>query len=130
MATLFAYIDSICQKKPIEEDLDEFERSYTQFMVNRYFSCDRQLAPLANLLNDRNVTNKMHHDFMWSLVPKGKRWIKYNAKKEKADKHLKYIMDHYRCGMQQAKAYRKLISEEEMKQIIFFNEKMGRKGKK
>lgn len=127
MATLFQYIDAICQKKVIDEPEEDFEREYSQFMINKFFSCDRQLAPLANLLNDRSVTNRMHFDFYFNLIPKGKRWIKYNAKKQKADKEIKYVMEFYKCGLQAAKKYHQLISKEDMKLIKDFFEKRGKK---
>jgi len=129
MATLFQYIDSICQKVPIDESPEQFDKDYSQFMVNKYFSCDRQLAPLSNLLNDGKITNKMHFDFMWSIVPKGKRWIKYNAKKQKADKDIEYLMRYYSCGLVTGRQYYRLISEDEMESIRSFYEDGGRKGK-
>ena len=127
MATLFQYIDALCQKKPIDEDEETFNREYSQFMINKFFSCDRTLAPIANLMNDRDITNRMHFDAMWQIVPKGKRFIKYNAKKQKADKEIQHLMKWFGVNQNDAKAMYRLISPDEVKLIVQFYEKHGKR---
>lgn len=127
MAGLFDYIAELTEKKKIEGIYEEtFNKEYSQFMVNRVFSCDQQLLFLANELNKQGFTNKMHHDFLYHVIPKGKRWIKYSAKKAKVEKELEYIMKYFGCNIQIAKSYYKLLSKDELKEIKDFFEKRGK----
>jgi ribulose bisphosphate carboxylase small subunit len=127
MPGLFEYVERLTSKKEIEFTPEDFDREYSIFMINRVFSCDKGLAILANVLNQGHITDKMHFDFMDVVVPKGKRWIKYSAKKAKKDKEIEYLMEHYGCSVQTARQYHRLISKEEMKEINNFFERRGRK---
>lgn len=127
MADLFTYIKRLTNKQPIDESKEEFEKGYSKYMINRFFSCEKSFVMLAKEMNRDGITNEMHFDFMDTIIPKSNKFIRYNLKKSKVDKEIKYIADFYQCSLQHAKQYRKLISKEDMKKIKDFFEKRGKK---
>lgn len=106
---------------------EEVVNEFNLFMVNRIFSNDQQLILIANELNKKGITNQMGYDCYFYGIPKSKRFIQYNSKKEKTDKHIQYLMEYYQCNLTTAKQYMNLISDEEKLYIVDFFEKRGTK---
>ena len=127
MADLFGYINHLVKKTPLVEPPEVFEKDFSPFIINRFMSCERGFALVANLVNRNGFTKQMVRDLYFHGLPKSNKFIKYNAKKEKAEKTLKYIMDHFGVNLQTAKDYSVLLSEKEIQEIIDFNEKRGSK---
>jgi len=129
MAQLFDYIKRLTNKELIDETQDVFEKDYSPYMINRFFACDRKLLMLAKEMNRAGITKQMHFDFMDTIVPKSNKFIKYNLKKTKADKDIKYICDFYQVNIEIAKSYYKILkrNKDEMKQIRDYYEKRGTK---
>lgn len=123
---IFEYSTSILKKTKIEETPEEFEKFYSPFVMNRLFSCDIQTALIANEMNmNFGYSKKMHFDFMTLAVQKSNKFIKYDAKKEKKDKNIEYIMNFYSVNSETAKQYVRLISDDEMKKIEDYYENRG-----
>lgn len=114
---LFDYLKKLTEKTGPSESSEDFEREYSPFMINRFFSCDRQLVFLANEMNKSNITKRMHFGFMNVIIPKGKRYIKYDAKKTAKDQAILNIMEYYKCSSETAKSYLKLLDEPELQEI-------------
>ena len=127
MAGLFDYIGHLTAKTPLKEDEDQFQKDFQPFIINRTFSCDNNLALIANLCNQKAFTKEMTRDLYFYGIPKGKRYIKYSARKEKADKLTKYIMDYYGVNQHTAKQYAELLDQKELDSVVEFYEKRGRK---
>jgi len=127
VAKLFDYLKRLTNKTPIDESQEEFEKGYSQYMINRFFSCDKNLVILAKEMNRSGITNQMHFDFMDVAIPKSKKFIKYNLKKAKKDQDLQYLCEFYKINMDRAREYMRLISEDEMKEVRAFFEKRGKK---
>jgi hypothetical protein len=110
-------------------------QGYSAWMVNKIFSCHDSYAFIANALSRcgvtdgvSRVTDQMNYDCYYYLIPKNpKLYIPYTAKKEKAEKEIKYLMEYYNCNQEHAKTYRKLIGEDDMKFITEYFENRGRK---
>jgi len=126
MAKLFDYIDALTTKKPIKEDPDVFQKDFQPFIINRVFSCDNNLVLIANLCNQGGMTKEMIRDLYYYGVPKGKRFIKYSAKKEKSDGLIKYLMDYFGVNQHTAKQYAVLLDKKEIDEIVEFYEKRGK----
>lgn len=90
---------------------------YSQWMLNKIFSCDPQLCFFAKVADRLNMTNEEHFDFFYFGIPRSNRWIKYLAKKEKETEHLRMIADHFGCNLTTASGYDKIISKDELKHI-------------
>jgi len=118
----FEAVKEINEKKgPYPDDL----KGYSQFMVNKIFSCSRDFLPLAveANINGRFLTDRMHFDLFYHAIPKNKAFIPYNAKKAKEDEDLLLISKYFEISLQVAKDYSILLSEEEKKSIRKMYEK-------
>lgn len=129
MAGLFQYVDEILKKKVIDEPPEEFEKGFNTFMINRVLSCDQSLVLVANEANRPGFTKKMTRDLYFHGLPKINRFIKYSAKKQKADTEMKYLMDYFGVNMSTAKDMLELISHDELDHIVEYYEKRGAKKK-
>lgn len=125
MSDLFSYLKRLTKKEPIDESQEQFQKDYSPYMVNRFLSCERNFLPIVKEMNRDHVTKEMHFDFCDTVIPKSNKFLKYNLKKEKHEKEIKYIAEFFGEAIQTAKQYHKLISEEEMKRITDFFEKRG-----
>lgn len=105
---------------------DEDINNFSQWMVNKIFSCDRGTSLIANELNNQFVSNKMLYDCYYYGTPKcPNKYIPYNAKKAAADKELRYIMNYFNVNQNVAKQYQKLIGDDEKAFIVDYYEKRG-----
>jgi len=127
MAKLFDYLKRLTNKELLEESQEQFEKDYSPYMVNRFFSCDKRLLMVAKEMNRSGITKQMHFDFLDTVVPKKRKFLKYNLKKAKLDKERQYISEFYQVNAQRAKEYYRLMSEDDMQEIINFFEKRGKK---
>jgi len=132
MADLFGYINAI-QKKEYQEDLS----GYSAWMINRFMVADASYVPvIAEINSTYNLTDRMHFDLLYYAFPKTNKFLRYNMKKEKSEKEMKYLMQYYNIDLQRAKTYAQLISKEEFDSIIEYfenrgaNKKTSTKGKK
>lgn len=126
MAGLFQHVDELLKKKVIDEPPEEFEKGFNTFMINRVLSCDQSLVLVANEANRPGFTKKMTRDLYFHGLPKINRFIKYSAKKQKADTEMKYIMDYFGVNMTTAKDMFQLIDQEELDRIVEYYEKRGK----
>lgn len=137
MANLFDFLNSI-NKKTVYYKTDEELKGYSQWMVARFLISEPLYAPVIAELNSSYIlSDRMHYDFLYHALPKMNKFLKYNMKKEESEKNLKYLMEYFNVGLQQAKKYATLISTEEFDSIIEHFEHRGaatpvtkKKGKK
>lgn len=119
MAQIKSFFDiaNIITKKlpyPSEEDIQKFT---VQWMLNNYFSCSQQLAPLAAQLSSLKLSNKEYFDMLYYGVPKINTFIKYSAQKAKADTQIKNLCTYYMISPEIAKQYLPLLSAAELARI-------------
>lgn len=122
----FDFLNVFFEKKTIPTP-EEIHKDCNQYIINMTLSCDKLFAGIAHEMSKLKISNKMYFDCLYHGLPKGKRFIKYNASKAKKDQDISYLMDYYNCSQQVAKEYSHLIDESEMKQIREFYEKRGLK---
>ena len=68
--------------------LEELKEAYTPFIINKAFSQTKDTIFYANEMNcNSNLSIDMQYDFYYHLIPKKKRFGKWN-KKDKADEEL------------------------------------------
>lgn len=129
MLSPFDISKNILQKQPKLSD-EVIESDLNVWMTNLILSSDQNLCMIANELNKNGFTKKMVYDCLYYGIPKTSKFIPYNAKKEKAEKEVQYLMEYFQCSQQTAKQYSVLISEEEKAEIVEYFEKRGRSVKK
>jgi hypothetical protein len=114
----------ILDKKPRPTD-EEIEKHTNIWMLNLYFSCDKQLSELAHQLSKMKLSNKEYFDLCYYGIPKMKSFIQYNAKKVVKEENVKMIMEYYGYNYHNAKQASEIISDNEMKEIVSFFKDRG-----
>ena len=96
------------------------EKLYTPFQVSRSLSYHADSILFVNELNERgikpySVSNLMHYEFLLYVIPPKKRYAKW-IKPEK-EEIVEYIMDYFKINLDQAIAYKNLLSDEDKTQL-------------
>ena len=126
MLSPFDISKNILQKTPRLDDAT-ISSDLEPWMINMIFSNDINMSLMANAMNREGISKKMLYDFYYYGIPKTKRFIPYNSKKEKLDKEIRYLMEYFGCSQDVAKDYVVLISDEEKAEIVSYFEDRGKK---
>jgi hypothetical protein len=120
----FDFLNIFFEKKK-HPTIDEINKDCNQYILNMTLSCEKGFTVLAHELTKIKISNKMYYDFLYEALPKGKRYIQYNAGKAKKDQDVSYLMTYFGTSQQTAKEYSDIISDSEMKEIRDYYEKRG-----
>lgn len=107
--------------------LDDINKHTNTWMLNMFLSCDPQMAEIAHELSKLKISNKQYFDILYYGLPKGKRYIPYNAQKAKKEEDVEYIAKYYKCNHENARVYRNLMDDDEAKRIREIYTKQGAK---
>jgi len=110
---LFDYINSINDKK--YSPPNDIDKDYNIFMVNRFFMHFPDTVFIANELNSREMSNKMHYDFLYHVVSKKKRFTKWY--KETNSKNLDLVRQYYECNEEKAKQYLSVLNNDDLENM-------------
>lgn len=124
--TPFDFLNILFEKKQIPSD-EDIEKYCNQYVINMTLSCDKQFTEIAHEMSKLKLTNKMYFECLYYGLPKGKRFIKYNASKAKKEQDIQYLMQYYSCSQQTAKEYIQVISDKDMKNVREYFENRGPK---
>jgi len=115
--TLWTYISMITTTKEIPEFDEHFEKVYSPFMVNRFFSfLGESSMVIVNEINETPGLGKREHFiFLHAAIRKSKRRSKWE--KQPKDEKVKLLSDVYECSVEKAKTFADLISDEQMSTI-------------
>lgn len=120
----FDILNVFFEKKEIPTP-EEIQKYCNQFMLNQTLSCDQQLAEIAHEMSKIRISNKEYFDCLFYGLPKGKRYIPYNAKKAKKENDVQYIMKFYKVSADVAREYYDLMDEKEIKGLAELYENQG-----
>lgn len=110
---LLDYIRSIVQKNYIKE----IDSNYNQWGLNIYFSKYKNCIHYINLINQYNLTDKQHYDYLYKSIPMGwQKKLEFNKNKD-MNEELENLCNYFNIKLSEAKKYIKLIDFEELKQI-------------
>mgnify|MGYP005811871917 CR=1 FL=1 len=118
MLQVFAYMESILRTKQNLMEIDG-ERFYIQarHVIFRGLSNHRDLVPVINLLNTRNMEPRMEYEFLLNFVPaanrKNQKWFKKTAQ----SLYLKSVQEYYGYNEVKATQAMKLLSVEQLSMI-------------
>ncbi len=122
----FDYIKMISDSKVIPEFDNHFEKNYSQFLTNNFFSFFFETVGFVSLLNGSNeMSSEAHFRFLHSIIPKKSRWSQW-FKKEKITKDVEMIMEVYEFNHSRAKVVLSLLSAEDLEILRCTTEKGGR----
>jgi len=126
------FVISLFTKEEIPESV--IEKQYDQFMINRFLICTKEYVngeskfayiELVNDLNCGNISNKMHYDYLYHILPKKSKaypayiWNKKdeNSAYEKFDK-IKALIWKYKYNEIGAEIAIKVCPEIEINEIV------------
>lgn len=115
--TLFDYINMISQTKEIPEFDAHFEKTYSPFVVNRFFSLFKDNSVIiANTLN-RNceISKKNHFLFLHSMIRRSKRFSKWPKKNN--NERINFLMEVFNYSHKRAKEASMLITDEQITEL-------------
>jgi hypothetical protein len=115
---LFDYISTINKKvgKMPYDDMDEFESTYSQFVVNVAFSKHPDTILIASdLACMQNLTNIQHFEYLYNVVPKGNRWAKWGKEEKVID--IEVIKEVYKYSYEKAKSVVHLFTDENIQYL-------------
>lgn len=116
----------ISDSKQIPDFDEEFEKDYSPYLVNNFFSYFFDTAGFVNLINRKSVMpKKTHFLFLHSLIPKKSRWSKWH--KQTKSKDIDMIMDIYNVNSSKAKIALSLLTKDNMKVLRQTQKTGGRK---
>lgn len=119
-------IPSILEKSEYILELEDDEKSYSPFMVNKVLSAHIDcLYHVHNMNLNHHLDKKLQYDYYFHSVKKYKRkyqkWMKFNESKD-----LQLVKDFYGYSTTKAKQALRLLSKD---QIQYISEKLDRGGK-
>ncbi len=120
----FDIIKHINEKTDLDFDV---AKDYIPFIINRGLSFIKDTIFFANITNRYAFLDKdMQYTFLYNAIPKGRRYGKWERKKE-SDDVISMIADYFCINNTQATAYLELLNNE---QLEFIHNKTMRGGKK
>ena len=103
----FDFVKTINDKSNYLID-DENKSHYSQWLTNKALSYHKQTILYSNELNINNhIDNKMHYDYCWNKIPKGKRFSKWAKPDE--NENIEFIQKTYGYNLTKAKAALKIL---------------------
>ena len=123
----------LVHKKHWDDFTDTEQKSFNSFIINRWLSMDKEFVEVVNMFQKYSIgTLESREVYNWyrEVLPKGKRFNKYikGKKSKKYDNELVDILQkHFECSKLNVKENLKLISKNELVDIL---EKYGLEKKK
>ena len=117
---IFDYLNAMTQDKTsLDFSSDEVSKDYSQFMINRFVSMVDIFVPFVNDINKYDVPKDVHYEFYKCFLPKRKTYFPYIKKSKDLDLYeKKYIAHYFEVGLTTAEQYIKIMSEDEIKEIL------------
>jgi len=101
-------------------ELEDFEKTYNSFMINRYLSMSPETVFEAQLINStKHIPKKYQYLLLTNIIEPKKRFLKYIKQDKESDdsKLVKYVSDFYYVSEDTARELLQTISEDEKKII-------------
>lgn len=107
---VFDYVKAINNHQEIEITSD-----YSQFVINRNFSYFPDTLSYAAELNQYQLSDQNHYDFLFNSIRPRKRFTKWFKKSVGDD--LEMIKTYYQVSDKEAMGISKLLSKEQLAEI-------------
>ena len=114
----------LVHKKHWNDFTEDEQKSFSPFIVNRFLSMDKDFIEIVNMFQQYSIgtlESRDVYEFYRNLLPKGKRFNKYN--KGKKDKKyepelINVLVNYFNCSKLHVIEYLELMSTEELKFIL------------
>lgn len=123
--TIWDYINMISSSKEIPSFDEEFNKVYSPFVVNRFFSLtgEANIIIINEINKSPQIGKKEHFLFLHSVIPKSRR--RNSWPKRKKDEKIELLMEVFKCKYENAKSFVDLIKEEDYTKIVALTDKGG-----
>ena len=106
--------NSISREKNYLEDLTE----YASWRTNAYLSNFIDCIFYVNLINQSNIPDRWHYDFLFYSIKQKKRFAKGVKKDLDFEKNLEIVCNFYNINRKKAKEIMSILSNEQLTKII------------
>ena len=122
-------IIALFTKEILPEHIINSSTQYSQFMINRFLASTKnfknfEYIEIANELNTKKMSNKMHYDLLYKLLPKkdkvypGYAWNKKDDSLGNKEEIIKALRWKYKYNERGAEYAIMIIPKEEIKELL------------
>lgn len=116
MSTLFEFVGSLTEKKPILTP--ENEREYSPYIIEKALSMGMQNVLFVNEMNIRpGIAKRHHYDYLMGVLPRGKQYNKWAKKEVESQDDINVVIDYYNVSEAKALEILPLLSSEQLQAI-------------
>ena len=115
---------SLLENKQFEwnELAEDVQKSYSQFMINRFVSSKIQYVNVLAEVARYKMTNEQHYNLVKDLIAKQKHYFNYKAYKKAKDNStddllIFAIKKELEVGKREAESYIEFLSETDIKEV-------------
>lgn len=120
---IWDYINAMTiEKRELDMSNPEIESGYNIYIINRLLS---SIDVYLNIINELNkyvqyMSKQTHYNFLLNLLPKQNIYINYDKIKinKIIDVDIKYIAKYFEIGLSEAKIYKSMLNENDIKLIL------------
>ena len=119
---IFYHLANLTSKKIFPDfSLEEVDKSYVPYMINRWLSMNEVFIPIVQLVNqNKNLPKEQHYRFLFNLLPQ--TYIRFNYLKKKKneleDEKRELLMKHFDFGKNDLECLLSIYSEEQIQKIL------------
>ena len=127
---LFDFLKSISDTKEALFELEDLEKKYPAFMLNRFLCASQDTLFFANIMSQlSHLPNELQYAFYYYGISKKKRYFQYSGKgKKDKTEEVESIVKYYNCSREQALDYQELLTEDQIAKIVEIYAKRVEKG--
>jgi hypothetical protein len=127
---LFDFLKSISDTKEALFELEDLEKKYPAFMLNRFLCASQDTLFYANVMSQMShLPNVLQYAFLFHGIGKKKRYFQYSGKgKKDKTEEVESIVKYYSCSREQALDYQELLSPDQIERIVHIYAKRISKG--
>lgn len=107
----------------------ENEKKYPQYVINSILSKSRELIFYIEALNNMEISNKCHYDFLLNAISPSKRYIPFSGKKVKKIEEVEMVQKYYKVNYDRALKYFNLLDDNDIQMLRAYFDEGGLNGK-
>lgn len=127
---LFDFLKSVSDTKEALFELEDLDKKYPAFMLNRFLSASQDTLFYANIMSQMShLPNTLQYAFYYHGLTKKKRYFQYTGKgKKDKTEEIESLIKYYQCSREQALEYQELLTPEQLDKLVAVYSKRVSKG--
>ncbi len=115
-------MNNLTQYKIIPDfGLDDVNKSYDPYQVNRFISMFEAWLPIVDLVNEHKMPKEAHYKFLLHMLPKTsvsfKNYIKKKKVNELFEEQKEILMNHFNFGTNDLEYALEVMTKEDIQEI-------------